>query len=119
MNIRFSPAIAESVSAPLVQYRRAALISQGPVDQQIRHVTAFVLAQMDAMPDLMKPPMRLLQLLYCAHAWLRHAKPLASLPLDERVRLLQSWRRRAPFSDFVRFHEALAVYCLAEAGAQA
>ena len=76
--------------------------------------TRFVLRQHQKMPDLLRPAMTILTLVFDAAAVLRWGRPFHTLSPSNRWSQIEQWRRSrlGPMSDLVRFYESLAVFAL-------
>jgi hypothetical protein len=82
----------------------------------LERVVAFVRGQFLRSPGYLRPPIRVLTLMFDAGAILRFGKPFHSLPHVQRWNRLQGWRSsRFGFRrDYVRFFESLIIVALFE-----
>lgn len=71
--------------------------------------TAFLLQQMNRMPDYLRLPFRLLTLYFGYHTLLWYGKTFPELSPEQRDKVIRSWKH-APLSfmpTFIRFFEGL------------
>jgi hypothetical protein len=97
--------IRATVTAMAWQLGKAKVRTLGTFDAE----TAFLLQQMEAMPDYLRVPFRMLTAFFGYHTLAVYGKTFSALSPEQRDRVIGSWKHSSIsfMPTFIRFFEGL------------